>query len=78
MDKLPTRARLLIRNREEFPVVRIHFNTNLVTLQEGDKVFNTVSIKCVEFDFSNFTKEEQEEFFKKFNQELLKEFPYKR
>ena len=61
--KTPKRATYLLR--EEHPVytvIRVHFNTRLVTLQDGEKSFNTVNIKNVEFDFTDFTQEEKDKF----------------
>ena len=50
--KQPQYAKLLIRDNECFRIARIHYATNQVTLQESEKVYNTVSIKNVAFDFS--------------------------
>ena len=62
--KSPRCAKLLIRNRICYPVVKIHFETNQVTLRENEKVFNTVDINNVEFDFGDFSNEEKIEFCK--------------
>lgn len=64
--KQPKYAKLLIREGICFPVIKIHFETKQVTLQEKEKVFNTVSIKNVDFDFSDFTVQEKEEFCRNF------------
>lgn len=61
----PRYAKLLIRDNACYPIVNIHFETNQVTLQENEKVFNTVCIKSVEFDYSDFSMEEKVEFCKK-------------
>ncbi|MBQ3495249.1 MAG: hypothetical protein IJA76_00985 [Clostridia bacterium] len=64
--KQPQYAKLLIRDNKCFRIARIHYDSNQVTLQESEKVYNTVSIKNVVFDFSGFTEIEKEEFFRKF------------
>lgn len=65
--KLPEAAKLLIRSNEIYKIVKIHFRTGLVTLQESEKAFNTVSIKNVEFDFTNFTPNEIAQFWENFD-----------
>ena len=60
--KQPQYAKLLIRDNECFRIAKIHYASNQVTLQESEKVYNTVSIKNVAFDFSGFTEKEKEEF----------------
>lgn len=65
--KKPYKAKLLLNSDQEFKIAKIHFDTNLITLKEHDKVYNTVSVKNVKFDFSDFTPEEIVVFLKKFN-----------
>lgn len=60
--KEPKTAKLLLKKNTIYPVDVIHFETGLVTLAERSNVFNTVSIKNVEFDFTDFSQEEQEIF----------------
>lgn len=60
--KKPQFARLLLGVNEKFQIQNLHFDTNQVTLKENDKVFNTVSLKYVLFDYSGFTKEQVIEF----------------
>lgn len=64
--KQPQYAKLLIRDNECFRIAKIHYASNQVTLQESEKVYNTVSIKNVSFDFAGFTEKEKEEFCGKF------------
>lgn len=64
--KQPQYAKLLIRDNECFRIAKIHYASNQVTLQESEKVYNTVSIKNVSFDFSGFTEKEKNEFCEKF------------
>lgn len=64
--KQPQYAKLLIRDNECFRIAKIHYASKQVTLQEREKVYNTVSIKNVVFDFSGFTEKEKEEFCSKF------------
>ena len=66
--KLPKKAKLLIRSNQECLIEAIHFKTQLITLKEREKVYNTVSLKNVAFDFSNFTTEEIVTFWRKFEQ----------
>lgn len=66
--KLPTKAKLLIHSNQEYLIEEIHFDTNLITLKERDKVYNTVSIKNVEIDFSKFTSDEIVTFWRNFEQ----------
>jgi len=60
--KEPKTAKLLLKKNTIYPVDVIHYETGLVTLAERSNVFNTVSIKNVEFDFTDFSQEEQEIF----------------
>ena len=60
--KEPKTAKLLLKKNTIYPVDVIHYETGLVTLAERNNVFNTVSIKNVEFDFTDFSQEEQEIF----------------
>lgn len=57
----PNFAKLLSTN-ETFPIKAIHYSTKQVTLQESEKVFNTVSFRSVEFDFSNMSSDEIKNF----------------
>lgn len=57
----PKFAKLLSTN-EKFPIKAIHYSTKQVTLQENSKVFNTVGFRSVEFDFSNMSSNEINEF----------------
>lgn len=70
--KSPRYAKLRINNNICYPVVRIHFETNQVTLKEKEKVFNTVNINNVEFDFSDLSNEEKVEFCKYFKKTVIK------
>ena len=60
--KEPKTAKLKHKKNTIYPVDVIHYETGLVTLAERSNVFNTVSIKNVEFDFTDFSQEEQEIF----------------
>lgn len=60
--KEPKTAKLLLKKNIIYTVDVIHYETGLVTLAERSNVFNTVSIKNVEFDFTDFSQEEQEIF----------------
>ena len=62
----PKKAKLLLESNKFYPIKIIHFSTKQVTLQESDKVYNTVSISDVEFDFSNMTQKEVSDFKAKF------------
>ena len=64
--KLPRRAKILIQSNHIYPIIKIHFRTGLVTVKESDRVYNTVSIKNVTFDFSDFSEEEIMAFWSKF------------
>ena len=64
--KKPEYARLLIRDDICLRVEKIYFDTHQVTLRESEKVYNTVSAKNVEFEFSDFTAREKEEFYRNF------------
>lgn len=64
--KQPKYAELLIRDGRKYPIAVIHFNSKQVTLQESEKVYNTVNAENVKFDFSDFTKKEKEEFCRNF------------
>ena len=66
--KVPQKAKLLIRNSQECLIEVIHFKTKLITLRERKKVYNTVSIGNVEFDFTNFSPREIVIFWRKFDQ----------
>ena len=66
--KIPTKAKLLIRSNQECLIVAIHFKTKLITLQESEKIYNTVSMKNVELNFNNFSSEEIDAFWRKFEQ----------
>lgn len=64
--KTPTHAKLLLGRNCKYPIEKIHFKTQQVTLRESEKVYNTVSIENVEFDFSDFTDAEIREFQRSF------------
>lgn len=64
--KEPKKAKLLLRKSAIYPIEVIHYDTQLVTLAERKNVFNTVSIKNVEFDFTGFSQEEKESFLNRF------------
>lgn len=64
--KKPKRALLLLDKNCIYPVDVIHFETKQVTLKESEKVFNTVSINNVLFDYSDLTKAEIEIFKQSF------------
>ena len=61
--KTPAKALLLLNRNKEYIVHSIHFQTGQVTLKESDKEYNTVSIKNVKFDYSNFTEAEWKSFY---------------
>lgn len=60
--KKPKYATLLLDRNIKYPVEKIHFETKQVTLREKTKVYNTVSVNNVSFDFSDFTNTEMENF----------------
>ncbi len=60
--KTPTYATLLLGRNEKYIVEKLHLDTKQVVLRENPKVYNTVSVKNVIFDFSNFTDVEIKEF----------------
>lgn len=62
VTKIPKYATLLLDRNEKFRVFDVHFNTRQVTLQENAKVFNTVSIDNVIFDFEDMSREDIENF----------------
>lgn len=64
--KCPKYAKLLLNSNTIYPIVKVHFQSAQVTLQETPKVFNTVSIKDVEFDFSDFSDIDIRTFFNMF------------
>ena len=64
--KTPTHAKLLLDRNCKYSIEKIHFKTQQVTLRESEKVYNTVSIKSVEFDFSDFNEAEIREFQRSF------------
>lgn len=51
----PTRCFVKLGRNEYYPIVKIHYNTKQVTVQERayPNVYNTVSFKDVDFDLSN-------------------------
>lgn len=63
--KVPKKAILLSIN-QEFPIDVIHYRTGQITLKEKEKVYNTVSIKNVRFDYSDFSESEIRTFQNKF------------
>lgn len=60
--KTPTHAILLLGKNIKYPIKKIHYDTKQVTLREKPKVYNTVSVSDVVFDFSCFTDNEIKEF----------------
>ena len=62
--KIPQYAFLLLGRNCKYPIETINFATKLVTLKESNKVYNTVSIHNVKFDYTNFTNVEIKEFQK--------------
>lgn len=60
--KEPKTAKLLLNKNKVYAVDVIHYETGLVTLAERSNVSNTVSVENVEFDFSNFSREERTAF----------------
>lgn len=69
--KTPTNATLLLDRNCKYPIEKIHFKTQQVTLRESDKIYNTVSIKNIKFDYSDFTETEIIEFKRAFNRQYL-------
>ena len=65
--KKPTKALLLLGKNQYYKIRVIHFNTGLITLEEKENVYNTVSIKNIVFDFSDFTENEKETFLMSFS-----------
>jgi len=65
--KTPTSATLLLGRNCEYPIDTIHFNTRQITLKESEKVYNTVSIKNVIFNYSGFSDDEIRAFQNAFN-----------
>ena len=49
MNKLPTKALLMLNDNRIYPIIRIFFETQDVTLEQKHNVWNTVSFKDVEF-----------------------------
>ena len=71
--KVPKYARLVENRKCCYPIETIHYDTRLVTLRESTKlnVYNTLSIKDVEFCFDDFTQDEIDTFmgnFKRFRE----------
>ena len=67
--KIPKQAKYLLRDEQPiYPIAAVHFDTDLVTLWERDqgRVYNTVDVRHVEFDFTDFTEAEQKAFLNKF------------
>ena len=62
----PQYAELLIKDKKRFLIVKIHYDSRQVPLKETEKVYNTVRIADVDFDFADFTEKEKEEFCRKF------------
>lgn len=69
--KEPKSAKLLLGKNKKYPIEVIHHDTQLVTLSERKNVFNTVSIKDVEFDFTGFSQEEIESFLNSFKRHSI-------
>lgn len=64
--KKPNRALLLLERNQIYPIDVIHFDTCQVTLKESEKVYNTVSVNNVIFDYSGFSIDEINMFQKSF------------
>lgn len=64
--KVPSHATLLLNRNRKYSIDQIHFKTGQITLKESEKVYNTVSIKNVIFDYSGFSVSEIINFEKKF------------
>lgn len=64
--KTPQKALLLLGRNKSYPIVAIHFDTKQVTLKESDKVYNTVSIKDVIFDYTGLNESEIKDFQNRF------------
>ena len=62
----PKKAKILLRENKVYPIKVIHFSSKQVTLQESEKVFVTVLVEDVEFDYSGMDKNAIEEFRNKF------------
>ena len=60
--KIPQHATLMLGRNCKYPIETVHFATKLVTLKENEKVFNTVSVHDVRFDYTNFTEAEIKRF----------------
>lgn len=56
----------LICEKKKYPIALIHYKSAQVTLKEKEKVYNTVGISNVEFDFSSFSKDEKIAFLESF------------
>lgn len=64
--KKPKYAKLLLNKNVICPIVNIHFSTGQVTLKEKENIYNTVDIRNVEFDFSDFSETERQAFLLSF------------
>lgn len=53
--KVPRKAKLLINDNREYEVDQVHFKTGQITLKESDKVYNTVSVYNVAFNYDEFS-----------------------
>ena len=75
--KVPEYARFLENRECCYPIEKIHYDTRLVTLRESTflNVYNTLSIRDVEFCFDGFTQDEIDAFMDSFKQyrELCKD-----
>lgn len=65
--KIPQSAFLLLGRNCEYIIEKIHFDTKQVMLKENEKVFNTVSVKNVRFNYAGFSDSEIEGFLNTFN-----------
>ena len=65
---IPKYATLLLGRNCKCEVINVHFDTHQVTLKEREKVFNTVLIKDVVFDYTGYSKIEIIAFLKRFSQ----------
>ena len=49
MNKKPTKALLKLGKNKIYPIIKIHWQTQMVALQEKPNVINTVDFKNVDF-----------------------------
>lgn len=63
--KEPQYATLISENKK-YLIALIHYKSAQVTLKEKEKVYNTVGISNVIFDFSSFSEDEKNTFLECF------------